>query len=80
VRVPATGSGRGSPSRGGFYGYDALENPVGRDIHSADQIVSDWQDVTVGDAVRLTPDVGLAVVAVQPRSSRLVRYFRLNAT
>ena len=31
--------------RGGFYSYDFLENVVGCDIHSADRIVPEWQDV-----------------------------------
>jgi len=41
--------------RAGFYSYDALENLVGLHIHSADQIVDEWQTLTVGDSVRLTP-------------------------
>ena len=36
--------------RGGFYSYDALENLIGCQIHSAEQIVSDWQLIAVGDA------------------------------
>ncbi len=51
--------------RGGMYSYDALENLVGCDIHSADRIVPDWQDVVVGDSVRLAPEVSLAVAAVE---------------
>ena len=38
--------------------YDVLENLVGCAIHSADQIVPEWQDITVGDQVRLHPEVG----------------------
>lgn len=41
--------------RGGFYSYDWLENLVGLDIHSADRIVPDWQNVAVGDPVHLGP-------------------------
>lgn len=52
--------------RGGFYSYDALENLVGCDIHSAEQIVPQWQDVAVGDEVRLAPEVGLEVAVVSP--------------
>ena len=44
--------------RAGFYSYDALENLVGLHIHSADQIVDQWQTLTVGDRVRLTPRAG----------------------
>src|SRR6266540_2404510 len=39
--------------RGGFYSYDALENLVGCNIHSADRIVPDWQAINVGDQVNL---------------------------
>jgi hypothetical protein len=52
--------------RGGFYSYDALENLVGCDIHSANQIVPAWQEVRVGDQVRLAPEVGLDVALVDP--------------
>jgi hypothetical protein len=52
--------------RGGFYSYDVLENLAGCDIHSADHIVPEWQDIGVGDEVRLAPQVGLAVVLLEP--------------
>ena len=44
--------------RGGFYSYDFLENLVGCNIHSADRIVPEWQNVAVGDEVRLAPQEG----------------------
>lgn len=53
--------------RGGFYSYDALENLVGLDIHSADEIVPEWQHLAVGDRVHLAPQVGLEVVLAEPR-------------
>lgn len=37
--------------RAGFYTYDWLENLVGLDIHSADEVVEAWQDLQVGDVV-----------------------------
>ncbi|MBO0683290.1 MAG: SRPBCC family protein [Candidatus Dormibacteraeota bacterium] len=54
--------------RGGFYSYDFLENLIGCDIHSADRIVPEWQQVRVGDQVRLAPrgPVRLEVAALQP--------------
>lgn len=53
--------------RGGFYTYDRLENLVARcDIHSADEIVADWQATAVGDEVRLHPEVALQVAVVEP--------------
>lgn len=51
--------------RGGFYSYDALENLLGCDIHSATQIVADWQHLEVGDEVRLHPEAALAVAHVE---------------
>jgi len=51
--------------RGGFYSYDALENLIGCDIHSAERIVDAWQHLEVGDEVRLHPEVALRVVHVE---------------
>ena len=59
--------------RGGFYSYDVLENLAGCDIHSAESIVTEWQDVRVGDAVRFAPEVGLEVAAVEPGRSLVLR-------
>lgn len=59
--------------RGGFYSYDAVENLVGCDIHSADRIVPEWQAVTVGDEVRLAPGVAMTVAAVEPGRSLVLR-------
>jgi hypothetical protein len=55
--------------RGGFYSYDSLENLVGCDIHSADRIVPEWQDVAVGDNVRFAPEVGLDVALLERERS-----------
>jgi hypothetical protein len=52
--------------RGGFYSYDVLENLVGCQIHSATDIIPEWQDVKVGDEVKLAPQVPLEVAAVEP--------------
>ena len=52
--------------RGGFYSYDRLENLLGLDIHSADRVVPDWQQLEVGDEVRLAATVGLKAVIVEP--------------
>ena len=59
--------------RGGFYSYDFLENLVGCNIHSADRIESEWQDVGVGDQVRLAPKVGLAVAFLERGRSLVLR-------
>jgi hypothetical protein len=59
--------------RGGFYSYDFLENLAGCDIHSADRIVPEWQDVRAGDEVRLAPQVGLTVASVERGRSFVLR-------
>ncbi|HSP39332.1 MAG TPA: hypothetical protein VLR26_16440 [Frankiaceae bacterium] len=41
--------------RGGLYSYDRLENLFGCGIHSASSVVPEWQDLGVGDDVRLVP-------------------------
>jgi hypothetical protein len=60
-------------ARGGFYSYDFLENLAGCDIHSADRVVPEWQDVTAGDKVGLHPEVALEVTAVDPGRSLVLR-------
>jgi hypothetical protein len=64
---------RSRGGRGGLYSYDVLENLVGCDIHSADRIVPEWQDVGVGDEVKLHPEVPLEVAALEPGRSLVVR-------
>ena len=59
--------------RGGFYSYDFLENLAGCDIHSADRVVEEWQDLKVGDEIKLAPAVGLEVAAVEPGRSLVLR-------
>jgi hypothetical protein len=59
--------------RGGFYSYDALENLVGCDIHSADRVVPEWQDLKVGDQVNLHPEVGLGITVVEPGRALVLR-------
>jgi hypothetical protein len=59
--------------RGGFYSYDFLENLVGCEIHSADEIVEEWQHVRVAAPFRLHPDIALRVAAVEPGHALVVR-------
>lgn len=59
--------------RGGFYSYDFLENLMGCDIHSADTVVDAWQDVEVGDEVRLHPQVLMTVSVVDPGRALVLR-------
>jgi hypothetical protein len=41
--------------RGGMYSYQWLENLFGLDIHNAEVIRKEWQQLAVGDEVRLVP-------------------------
>lgn len=58
--------------RGGFYSYSRLERAVGADIHNAEVIHPEWQDLTVGDTVWLARRGGergrQVVAAVEPKS------------
>jgi hypothetical protein len=60
-------------ARGGFYSYDAWENLVGCDIHSADRVVPEWQHVEVGDEVKLHPDVSMAVAGLDEGRALVLR-------
>lgn len=42
--------------RGGLYSFDGLENVVRCDIHSAERILPEHQDLAGGDLVRLGPE------------------------
>lgn len=55
--------------RAGFYSYTWLENLIGADIHNANEIHPEWQQLAVGDAWRLAPPDylwGLGKDAVTP--------------
>jgi hypothetical protein len=52
--------------RGGFYSYDKLENLLGLNIHSAERVVPAWQQLEVGDEVRLAPAVAMRAAIVEP--------------
>ena len=42
--------------RGGLYSYERLENLVGCEMVNSDQIIPEYQQLTVGDKVRLVPE------------------------
>ncbi len=55
--------------RGGLYSYERLENLVGCDMHNADRIIPEHQQLGVGDRVRLTQDrrsKHFVVTAIEP--------------
>lgn len=65
--------------RGGFYSYQALQNLIGLGFHNADRVHPEWQQLTVGDVVRLAPRMGrrdgvtLSVDAIIPEKSIVLR-------
>ena len=55
------------PGRAGAYTYDLIENLFGLNMHSADQIHPEWQDLNVGDIVRSHDDrPGMRVEILEP--------------
>src|ERR1700758_2765586 len=58
--------------RGGFYSYSVLERAIGADIHNADRVHPEWQQLNVGDTIWLAKRYGPAarqvVAAVEPNS------------
>lgn len=69
--------------RGGFYGCEGLKNLAGLDHHDADRIHLEWQQLEVGDVMRLTPEGwmrlpdGVTVTVAEIVSDK---YLVLNAT
>lgn len=59
--------------RGGFYSYDALENLVGLNIHSADRIVPEWQALDIGATVDFASGVGMRVAELAPDEALVLR-------
>jgi hypothetical protein len=53
--------------KGGFYSYELLENMVGCNIHNADRILAEHQDIKVGDKLVMHPKApAIPVVAIEP--------------
>lgn len=62
----------------GFYSYEWLENVVGCDIHGMTRIVPEWQDIKIGDKVRLVPESksgqwALDVAIVEPSRALVLK-------
>jgi len=57
--------------KGGLYSYEALENLAGCDIHNTDQILPQFQNVKVGDQVKLGPPgyPAFTVLGVHPQEA-----------
>jgi hypothetical protein len=62
------------PGRGGAYTYDWIENILGLNMHSADAIIPELQDLSVGDAWRLgLRGPVLRVEVLEPQRALVVR-------
>jgi hypothetical protein len=61
--------------RGGAYSYDWIENLLGLDIHSANEVLPEFQDIKVGDAFPLGPPGGplMRVQILDPERSLAFR-------
>jgi hypothetical protein len=65
--------------RGGAYTYDRIENLLGLDMHSADRILPEYQDVQVGDEFPMGP--GRQVMRVEilnPQRTLTIRISDMN--
>ncbi|UUY04875.1 SRPBCC family protein [Svornostia abyssi] len=56
----------GPAPRGGAYTYDWIENLLGLTMHSADEVLPDFQDPHVGDTIGYGPNV-MRVERVEPQ-------------
>jgi len=52
-------------NKGGFYSYEFLENLVGCDIHNADCLVAEWQEVKPGDLLWMHPKASVPIDLVE---------------
>lgn len=53
--------------RGGFYSYEWLENLMGLDIHNADRIIPELQDLEPGDLIPFWRGAGVNAAVVHPQ-------------
>lgn len=62
------------PGRAGAYTYDWIENLLGLNMHSADAIIPEWQQLSVGDAWPLgSRGPVLRVQCLEPKRALVVR-------
>jgi hypothetical protein len=60
--------------RGGFYSYESLENMVGCNIHNADRIIPEFQQLAVGEEIKLHPQGPGYPVAIVENERVIVLY------
>jgi len=61
------------PGRAGAYTYDWIENILGLNMHSADAIIPELQQLSVGDAWRLGSGPVLRVACLEPQRALVLR-------
>ncbi len=62
------------PGRAGAYTYDWIENLFGLNMHSADRIVPEWQQLQVGDVLRSQEEEpGMRVEILEPERALCTR-------
>jgi hypothetical protein len=62
------------PGRAGAYTYDWIENILGLNMHSADTVIPEWQQLAEGDEWRLgSRGPVLRVEQIEPRQALVVR-------
>jgi hypothetical protein len=56
--------------KAGFYSYELLENLIGCNIHNANRILMEYQDIKVGDGLIMHPKAPtVPVVIIEPEQS-----------
>lgn len=67
--------------RGGFYTYDRVENLLGFDVRSVNEIVEEWQDLGIGDVVHMdrAGNSGWHVVELRSREAMVLKLADLAA-
>ena len=66
--------------RGGFYSYQLLENLVGCRIQNVETVIPDLQKISVGDPVRIHPQMPPLRVAVVQPGQAIVLHSRAERT
>jgi hypothetical protein len=61
------------PERGGAYTYDWIENLFGLNMHSADRILPEFQDLRVGDSFAMGKGPRLRVEILKPEAALVLR-------
>ena len=61
------------PGRGGAYTYDWVENLFGLNMHSADRILPEFQDLKVGDALPLGKGPRMRIEILEPEAAMVMR-------